>query len=180
MADARASISAADQSALLPVVYDQLHDLARRLMGDEPAGHTLQPTALIHEAWLRLAAQQQQAWRDRGHFVAMAARVMRRVLVDAARRRRAAKRGGDRWRVTLMDFPDLPAVSCSDLLALDEALERLEKEDERLGRVVELRFFGGMTVREVAAVMDQSRSSVDTDWHLARAWLHRELAEREA
>jgi RNA polymerase sigma factor (TIGR02999 family) len=166
---------------LTPLVYDQLRRLAHRDMRNEPTGHPLQSTALVHEAYVRLASGDTVDWRDRRHFFAVAARVMRRVLVDAARERDALKRGGGVEHVnryTTIDFDTLPALSddrSAEVCALDEALEMLARLDPRRAQVVELRFFGGLSVVETADALDVSPQTVMRDWRLARAWLTREL-----
>jgi RNA polymerase sigma factor (TIGR02999 family) len=161
---------------LLPLVYDELRRLAHaRLMG-EPAGHTLTTTALVHEAYLRLADQSRVTWTDHGHFLAVASVAMRRVLIDYARKHRAAKRGGDRHRVDLHDA-DLSVQARADrLLELDDALTRLAAIDERLSRVVECRFFGGLTEEETAAAMGVTSRTVRSHWAAARGILHLELS----
>lgn len=157
------------------LVYDQLRDLAAALLRRERAGHTLQPTALVHEAFIRLIDSTTVNAADRAHFVAIAAGVMRRVLIDHARAHGAAKRGGGR-RLTLRTGADIAKTPEVDVLDLDDALSRLAQLDERQAKVVELRFFGGLTMDEVATVLGLSKRSVEADWALARAWLHRELA----
>ena len=156
-------------------LYRTLRDLAAASLARERAGHTLQPTALVHEAWLRLARGGTQGWGDEGQFLAAGARVLRQILVDHARRRRAAKRGGDRLRVTLDDLPARSSAEELDLLALDEALERLAEEHPRAARVVELRFFAGLGGDEAARLLGISARTVDGDWSFARAWLIRAL-----
>lgn len=167
-----------DRSALdglLPLVHDDLKRMARRLMGRERTGHTLQPTALVHEAYVRLTGERDMQWQDRAHFLAVTAQLMRFILVDHARKRTVAKRGGSRQRVSLDDVllvsPDAPG----DLLALDEALEALATHDPRKARVVEMRIFGGLSVDESAAVLGVSGVTVMRDWRFARAWLQRQL-----
>ena len=165
---------------LLPQVYDQLRRLAGSYFQRERAGHTLQPTALVHEAYERLADQSRVEWKGRTHFFAVAANVMRRLLVDHARRRGRQKRGGGDLRVTLEGLGASPAGSDLDLeelLAVDGALEKLAALDEREARVVELRYFGGMTTDEIASVLDVSERTVRNDWTHARAWLKQELSE---
>jgi RNA polymerase sigma-70 factor, ECF subfamily len=157
---------------LLPMVYRRLRRMAARYMAGERSGHTLEPTALVHEAYLRLAGGSQPAWRDRRHFFAVSARLMRRVLVDHARARGAAKRGGEAVHVPLDSEPasrrpDLLA----DLLALDQSLLRLSEIDPRKGRIIELRYFGGLTVDEVAEVLGVSAPTVALESRMARAWL---------
>ena len=162
---------------LVPRVYPELRRVARNHLRREARGQTLQPTALVNEIYLRLAEVSRLEWRDRAHFFALCSRLMRQILVDAARARRAAKRGGGAIRVTFDDRIDLSAPS--DLLALDEALTALQEHDPRKSRVVELRFFGGLSLEEVAHVLDVSVGTVRRDWSLARAWLYRELGRRE-
>lgn len=163
---------------LLPIVYDQLRHIAHGQLRGERPGHTLNTTGLVHETYLRLVNIDQVQWRDRSHFFAVAARVMRRILIDAARARKRDKRGGDLIRVPLDEALDLPVEHAEDLLALEEALARLEALNERQSRVVECRCFAGMSVEETAAVLDSSPATVKRDWALARAWLNRELAGR--
>ena len=167
--------SAAD-AALLPLVYDQLRHLAARQLAGERAGHTLSPTALVHEAWLRLADDASLAPEDRRQFFAIAARRMRQVLVDHARRRDAAKRGGRaRESVTLSALSDGRSGGV-DALALDQALGQLERADPRKAQVVELRYFGGLEMGEVASVLGISRATAQRDWDVAKAFLYRALA----
>jgi RNA polymerase sigma factor (TIGR02999 family) len=166
---------------LTPLVYDQLLRVARHHMHRERVGHTLQPTALVHEAFLRLSEAGHVEWRNRTHFFAVAARMMRRILVDAARKRGTVKRGGEAVRVahaTPLDFDALPAPfqdRAAELCDVDDALMRLSQVDPRRAQVIELRFFGGLTVEETAEVLQISPQSVMRDWRLARAWLTREL-----
>jgi RNA polymerase sigma-70 factor, ECF subfamily len=163
---------------LLPLVYDELHRRARHYLAREPAGHTLQATALVNEAYLRLVGAEDVHWQDRAHFFALSAQLMRRILVDAARARRAEKRGGQEIRVTLDD--GVGALHRDDdLVRLDEALAALAEIDGRKARVIELRFFGGLSVNETAEVLHLSPQSVLRDWALAKAWLAREM-KREA
>jgi len=162
-------------SQLMPLVYEELRRLARRQMRRERSDHTLQATALVHEAYFRLVNQPERSWQNRTHFIRIAAQVMRRMLIDYARARRTAKREGGLQRVPLEE-PLLVAEEQSDeLLALDEALERLAQFDARQSRVVELRFFGGLTVEETAEALGTSPKTVKRDWCVARAWLHREV-----
>lgn len=147
-------------------------------MRREGPDHTLQPTALIHEAYLRLIDQRRVRWRDRSHFYGIAARLMRRVLLKHAESKRALKRGGDRWRVPLEDGPPAAQRPVEDLLAVDRALESLEALDPRQGRIVELRFFGGFTVEETARLLDLAPITVKREWRVARAWLQRHLRRR--
>jgi RNA polymerase sigma-70 factor, ECF subfamily len=159
---------------LTPLVYGELHRRARRLMGRERDGHTLQPTELIHEAYLRLVGSTPVDWHDRSHFYALAARLMRQILVDHARSRGRQKRGGAALPVTLDEAVMCPQGSL-DLGRLDDALHALADTDGRKSRVVELRFFGGFSVDEVAAILDVSPQTVLRDWRLAKAWLQREM-----
>lgn len=166
---------------LLPLVYSELRRLARSFMAREKAGQTLQPTALVHEAFLRLVGQQDMQWQSRGHFFVAAATAMRRILIERARGRKRVKRGGDRQRVDLIDVPLSEEPDADNLLALDEALDRLARSDERKSRVVMLRYFAGLSVEETAAAVGVSPATVKNDWSFARAWLHREIggASRE-
>lgn len=158
---------------LLPLVYRELKALARQHLRRERSGHTLQPTALVHEAFLRLVDQRRVTWRDRGHFLAIAAQCMRRVLVDHARRRSAQKRGADPILVAL--DPEIRVPDASEILALDEILVVLESLDSRQHRIVELRYFAGLSIEEIAATLGLSPSTVKREWATARAWLRREL-----
>jgi RNA polymerase sigma factor (TIGR02999 family) len=160
---------------LFPLVYRELRRLARGRLRRERDG-TLSATALVHEAYLRLVDQTRADVRDRGHFFAIASKVMRRILVDHARRRGAQKRGGDDARVTLDEARLAEAAPAADVLAIDEALERLERLDERLARTVELRFFGGLSVEETAAALGISEATVKRDWSKARLFLYDEIA----
>jgi RNA polymerase sigma-70 factor (ECF subfamily) len=160
---------------LVEAVYAELHRIASRCMAGERAGHSLQPTALVNEAYMRLVGVQDVQWQNRQHFLSMAARQMRRVLVDIARAKNFQKRGGDAVHVTFDQ--DLPVVQepGRDLVALDNALEALAKVDERKARVVEMRFFGGLSVEESAHALEVSVDTVMRDWKMAKAWLLREL-----
>jgi len=162
---------------LVPLVYDQLHVTARRYMAGERPGRTLQTTALIHETYLRLVNVRQVKWQNRAHFFAICARLMRRILVDFARSRGYQKRGGGAQRVDLDEILTLGSEPEPNLVALDEALQRLAEMDQRKSRVVELRFFGGLDVKETAEVMKVSADTVMRDWKLAKVWLLRELSE---
>jgi RNA polymerase sigma factor (TIGR02999 family) len=170
---------AGDRDALdaaFPIVYGTLRALAARHLRREADGHTLSPTALVHEAWLRLSAESHAAWRDRAHFLAVASLAMRRILVDHARRHHAARRGAGAARVPLEDLDAVPAEARAELLvALDEALARLARLDARQARVVECRFFGGLTEEEVAETLGVGLRTVKRDWAKARAWLFRDL-----
>ncbi len=160
---------------LLPLVYAELHRLAHARMRREPAGHTLQTTALIHEAYVRLVDGTRVPWNNRAHFFAVCARLMRRILVDRARARESDKRGGEAARVPLRDPLGARAPEDADVLALDEALTRLQAGDPRRGQVVEMRFFGGLTVEETAAVLDVSPETIARDWKVAKLWLAQQL-----
>jgi RNA polymerase sigma factor (TIGR02999 family) len=164
---------------LLPLVYDELRRLAAARMAHEPAGHTLQPTALVHEAYLRLVKEEAAEWKGRAHFFAAAAEAMRRILIERARRRGRVKHGGGHAHVRVEDFEPGGSKGSPediDLLVLDETLERLKKQDPRLERVVTLRFFGGLSVEQTAEVLEVSERTVKRDWEFARAWLFREMA----
>lgn len=156
---------------MLPLVYDELHRLASRYLSDERPDHTLQPTALVHEAYLRLINQRSVDWRNRAQFLGVAASMMRRILVNHARDRAAAKRAGNRERVSLSLVDVASGAPDVDLIALEDALARLTALDERKARVVELRFFGGLTMEEVAELLEVSRATVEREWSFARAWL---------
>lgn len=160
---------------LIPLVYDELHRIARRHIGHEAAGHSLQATALVNEAYLRLVGAQDVAWHDRTHFLAVSARIMRHILVDHARSRHYQKRGGGVARVTFDEGLVVSDESTQNFVALDDALRALETLDERKSRVIELRFFGGLSVEETASVLKVSPGTVMRDWRLAKAWLRREL-----
>jgi RNA polymerase sigma-70 factor (ECF subfamily) len=171
------SWSEGDQRALeqlVPLVYAELHRLARGYMRGERQGHTLQTTALINEAFLRLIDWKNVSWQNRAHFFGASAQLMRRILVDFARSRRNAKRGGDVSRVT-WDEGLIPAASGTDVVAVDDALKSLEALDPRKGKIVELRFFGGLSTEETAEVLKISTRTVEREWSLAQAWLLREL-----
>jgi RNA polymerase sigma factor (TIGR02999 family) len=171
--------SAGDQAALeklMPLVYAELHRLAKRYMRREYAGHTLQTSALVNEAYLRLIDAHGVRWENRAHFFAVSAQIMRRILVDFARAKRNLKRGGGAQQVTLDEGLVLSPERGADLLALNEALEKLAVLNERQSRVVELRYFGGLNEDEVAEALKVSPRTVRSDWSLARAWLYRELS----
>ncbi len=165
------------EARLIPLVYGELRRLAAHYMRQERPDHTLQPTALVHEAYLRLVEQKGVNYQNRAHFFGVAAQLMRRILVDHARNRQAAKRGGVQQRVELEDALLATTRKSTDLLALDEALGRLAERDPRQGRIVELRFFGGMTVEETAEILAISPKTVKRDWNVARAWLHAEIGK---
>ncbi len=162
-------------SQVMPVVYDELRKLARRYMARERAGHTLQATALVNEAYLRLMKEKAQLWKNRAHFCATAAHSMREILVERARARAALKRGGSRVRVSLGAVTPMRDTPSFDLLALHDALDCLGRVDPQLARVVELRFFGGLTVEEAAEIMDVSPATIKRGWSMAKAWLKREM-----
>jgi RNA polymerase sigma-70 factor (ECF subfamily) len=162
---------------LIPVVYAALHRMAHDQLRGEREGHTLSTTALVHEAYLKLVGLRDVTWQDRAHFFAVAARVMRRVLIDYARSRSRDKRGGGAVRVPLADAADVAIASVEDLMDLDEALARLEVINERQVRVVECRCVAGLSVEETAAALGTSAATVKRDWAFARAWLNRELGQ---
>jgi RNA polymerase sigma factor (TIGR02999 family) len=171
-------LQAGDKEAparLLPLVYDEFRHLARHYLRAERANHTLQPTALVHEAYLKLVDQSRVNWQGRTHFFAVAAQAMRRILVDHARAHLRQKRGGGAHRIELDEAVALSPQRGEDVLALDEALEKLAKLDERQAKIVEYRFFAGMNVEEVANTLGVSKRTVEADWTMARAWLLREL-----
>jgi RNA polymerase sigma factor (TIGR02999 family) len=165
---------------LLPRLYSELRKLARVMMSREAAGNTLQATALVHEAYLRLIGNEDPGWDGRGHFFGAAARAMRRILVENARRKAAERHGGGLKRVELEDAPIPIQPPSLDMLALDQALERLEAADARAAEVVNLRYFAGLTAEETASAMGISLSSVEREWRFARTFLHSELEERDA
>ena len=167
--------SAADQ--LLPLVYDELRKLAAQKLAHEKPGQTLQATALVHEAYLRLVdVEEAQHWNSRGHFFAAAAEAMRRILIEQARRKRRPKHGGDRRRIDLDDALSVAEAPCDDLLALDDALSRLEATDPLAAQVVKLRFFTGLSMPETAEALGVSLRTAERNWTYARTWLHRELS----
>ncbi|MEZ4700309.1 MAG: sigma-70 family RNA polymerase sigma factor [Rhodothermales bacterium] len=175
-----ADIQSGDEAAietLFPLLYSELHELARRQLRDERADHTLNPTSLVHEAYLKLIDQTRTSWENRSHFLGIAAMVMRRILIDYARQRRAERRGGAFEKVTLVDDNLARAASLGELLALDEALTRLEQVSGRASQVVVMRFFAGLQQEEIAAALRVSVPTVQRDWQTARAWLSRELAD---
>ena len=170
-----------DESALerlTPRVYLELRRLARRCMNNRPGGQTLQTTALVHEAWLRLIDLKTVDWRDRAHFFACSAQIMRRILLDAARKRLAGKRGGGAPRVNLDEVPDVSSRRASEMIALDDALTALAETQPRKARIVELRFFAGLSVEETAEVLRVSADTVMRDWKLAKLWLRAELGAK--
>ena len=165
---------------LIPLVYGELHRLAHRYMGRERNAHTLQPTALVHEAYERLIDLQDVSWQNRAHFFAVSAQLMRRILVDYARSRRYSKRGGEWRQIPLNEAVAVFRDRRTDIVALDDALRALADIDSRKSRVVEMRFFGGLTIKEVAEVLNVSQETVLRDWRLARVWLLRELSQGTA
>jgi RNA polymerase sigma factor (TIGR02999 family) len=162
---------------LMPLVYEELRRLARHYMSRERPGHTLQSTALVNEAYLRLVEQEGMRWENRAHFFGIAARLMRQILVDHAKSRQAAKRGGGQYRLSLSKVDRLTSRPDVDLIALDEALGRLEVLDPQKSRIVELRYFGGLGIEETAEVMGISPAKVKRDWKMARAWLRCEIGD---
>lgn len=172
------NLSAGDDRAaaeLLPLVYDELRGLAARYLAGERIDHTLQPTALVHEAFLRLVHFDQARWQDRAHFYRVAAEAMRRILVNHARDRRRLKRGGGGRKLALEDFDAIAPEAPVDLVALDDALNRLATIDARKVQIAQLRYFGGFTIEETARILDISTAQLKRDWALAKAWLLREL-----
>ena len=172
-----------DQAALhklLPLVNAELRQLAKRYMRRENPGHTLQTSALVNEAYIRLIDQQQVRWQNRAHFFGIAAQLMRRILIDHARSHHYAKRGGGALRVSLDETAAVTNARAAELLAVDEALEKLTAMDARKGRIVELRFFGGLTEEETAEVIGISSPTVQREWRAAKAWLHRMLTDEKS
>ncbi len=177
------AIAVGDRQAaerLMPLLYSEFHRLAEEYLRHEPRGHTLQPTALVNEAYLRLIDQTRVKWQGRTHFFAVGAQAMRRILVDHARAKRRAKRGGGRQRIALDEGLTISPRRDADLLALDDALDKLAQVDPRQAQIVEMRFFGGLTVAEVAQVLGVSKRTVESEWKVVRAWLRRELSEDDA
>ena len=166
--------NAAEQ--LLPLVYTELKRQAARYLRRERGGHTLQPTALVHEAYMRLLEQRDVRWQNRAHFIGIASQAMRRILIDHARARGRNKRGGPQPNITLLEHHAVDAGPAIDVLALDQALTRLQAIDDRQARIVELRYFGGLSVEETAGVLDISPATVKRDWTMAKAWLFDQLA----
>jgi len=160
---------------LMPLVYTELRRIANRYLQGERSDHTLQSTALVHEAYVRMTEQNLPQWQNRAHFFAVAAQIMRQILVDYARSHRASKRGGDVYKLALEEAEEQPRVIDVDIVALDDALKSLAEMDEQQSRVVELKFFGGLSIEDTAEVLGISASTVKRDWITARAWLYREL-----
>ncbi len=172
--------SSGDREALeklTPLVYDELRRLARHYLRREREGHTLQSTALVHEVFLRLFDQEKVNWKDRAHFYGVCAKLMRRVLVDYARQRRYAKRQGEAHKVSLDQAAMVSAGRAAELMAVDDALVGLEGLDPRKSRIVELRFFGGLTIEETAQVLNASHATIEREWNAARAWLYHEITQ---
>ena len=165
---------------LIPLVQPELHRLAHHYMSRERTGHTLQTTALLDEAYLLLVDHTKRNWQNRTHFVAAAAQLMRRVMVDHARERRSLKRGGGALKVTLDEVALVTETRSEELLALDDALERLAAQDSRKSQIVELRYFGGLTVEETAEFLKMSQRTVEREWNMAKAWLYRALSGEES
>jgi RNA polymerase sigma-70 factor, ECF subfamily len=162
---------------LVQRIYEELRILAQRYLRRERHDHTLQPTALVHEAYMRLVDQTRVEWKNRDHFFGIAACLMRRILVDHARKRVARKRGGNAGRVPITEIADLGVKDSDDLIAIDEALEKFAAFDPQKCRIVELRFFSGLTMEKIAGILDVSLGKVERDWRLARAWLYKELGK---
>jgi RNA polymerase sigma-70 factor (ECF subfamily) len=165
---------------LIPLVQPELHRLAHHYMSRERAGHTLQTTELLDEAYLRLIDNTKRSWQNRTHFVAVAAQLMRRIMVDHARERQAVKRGAEAQKVSLDEAALVTETRSKELLALDEALERLAAQDRRKSQIVELRYFGGLTVEETAEFLKLSQRTVEREWNMAKAWLYRALSGEES
>lgn len=161
---------------LVPIVYRELRRMADHFLRHENSGHTLQPTALVHEAYLRLIDQTQVEWQNRAHFFGVAAQMMRRILVDHAKAKHRDKRGGGAFKLSLDEIADYTHERAAELVALDDALRSLAAFDERKSRVVELRYFGGLNVEETAEVLDISANTVMRDWNMAKAWLYQEIS----
>lgn len=169
---------AAARDALVPLVYDELRRIARKCLAGQRTGHTLQPTALVHEAYLRLVNRNSPHWQNRVHFFALSAQMMRQILVDHARKHGAAKRGGGSITLVLDEAMAPQENAALDLLALDGAMKRLASLDARQSQIVELRFFGGLSIEETARVVDISPATTKREWATARIWLHRAMSER--
>jgi len=172
------SVESGDAKAadrLLPLVYDELRKLAAHKMVNESSGHTLQPTALVHEAWLRLVGSEQRTWQNRAHFFGAAAEAMRRILIDRARRKRAMRHGGGQKRVDVEDVEIASATADDQLLAVNEALDKLAAQDKQKAELVKLRYFVGMTIEEAAQILGVSEPTAKRYWTYARAWLYHEI-----
>ena len=180
LSDALSRVTAGGDEAnaerLMSAVYDQLHRLAASMLRNESPGHTLQPTALVNEAYLKLVDQDRVNWQGKTHFFAIGAKMMRRILVDHARSKKRQKRGGGMHRIALGDDIQISQGNDEDVLAIEEALQKLAQQDARQAQIVELRFFGGLTVEEVAEVLQVSKRTVEAEWTLLRAWMRRELS----
>lgn len=163
---------------LMELVYDDFRALAKAYLDREPPGHTLQPTALVNEAYVRLVDQNRVDWKGKTHFFAVGATIMRRILVDHARAKQRVKRGGGRDRVALHEDLQISNRDDEDVLGVDDAIERLARKDERQAKIVEMRFFAGMTVAEVAEVLGVSKRTVESEWTMIRAWLRRDLEQQ--
>jgi RNA polymerase sigma factor (TIGR02999 family) len=185
MADVTQILNAIEQGdprateELLPLIYEELRLLAAQKMAQEPPGQTLQATALVHEAYLRLVKIEAQNWDSRNHFFAAAAEAMRRILVDKARRKQSTRHGGNHKKIDMNDAFLVIEESKDDILAVSEALDKLAKEDTKLAEVIKLRYFGGLTLEQIAAIMGIGRRTVDRYWALGRAWLYQEISQPE-
>jgi RNA polymerase sigma factor (TIGR02999 family) len=176
------AVAAGEASAtddLMPVIYSDLKRLATSKLANEASGHTLQPTALVHEAYMRLVGSSSDSWQNRAHFFGAAAEAMRRILIDHARRKKRIKRGGNAKRVYLSDITDIQPNESEQLLALDEALSELELLDKKKAELVKLKFFGGMKLSEAAKILDIPSRTADRYWAYARAWLQRHVSEQD-
>jgi RNA polymerase sigma factor (TIGR02999 family) len=174
LADLQAGKQGAEE-ALMPLLYDELRALARHYMRAERPGHTLQTTALVHEAYMRLGGDKDATWESKAHYMRVAARAMRRILIDHARRKRSEKKGGKRGREPLDKALEIMEESSFDLIGVDEALDQLAAVDQQMAQVVEFRFFGGLTVEETSKIMQISESTVKHEWMMAKAWLKQQL-----
>ncbi len=173
-----------DQNALenlIPLVYDELRRMAKRHMNRQYGEHTMQTTELIHEAYLKLAKKKEQDWKNRAHFFGVAAQAMRHILVDYARAKKTKKRGGeDAQRITFVENSVIPNDQSEQVVALDDALKRLANLDERKSQVVEMKFFGGLTIKEIAEVLKVSKETVKRDWQFSKTWLLKEIAQNQS
>lgn len=163
----------------MPLVYEELRKMAKRYLRDQPSGHTFQTTELIHEAYLKLAGSEDKDWKNRSHFFGVAARAMRHILVDYARSKMAKKRGGSKTKIVIDDAMIVSPERASEIIALDDALNALASLDKRKSRVVELKYFGGLSMPEIAEVLGVSRETIKRDWKFARTWLLRELSDQK-